>query len=278
MNTRFLSLFVFLVLFLTACQPIVKEDIEDSQSNRTSDDTATDEPEWEFSWDTLEARTLELRNRTLERRDPQDLYQLKYRLLSPPNKNGGVSESVRAYWYAYVSFNLVLVEERLGESDQVKRLLVETIQTLDGIENKSVEVQALLAILYRLRIKHEPENTFELVLSMQDHLDAAIDLDSENLRTKIAQTMLAVRPIPGFGISQDVEVTIHQALDVSPPNDSLTIAPTWGRSMIFQLWLEWLASRNENTEFLEVLNRATREYRDDVYLQRVTDELLELIE
>lgn len=278
MNTRFLSLFVFLVLFLTACQPIVKEDIEDSQSNRTSDDAATDEPEWEFSWDTLEAHTLELRNRTLERRDPQDLYQLKYRLLSPPNKNGGVSESVRAYWYAYVSFNLVLVEERLGESDQVKRLLVETIQTLDSIERKSVEVQALLAILYRLRIKHEPENTFELVLSMQDHLDAAIDLDSENLRTKVAQTMLAVRPIPGFGINEDVEATILQALDDSTPNDSLTIEPTWGRSMIFQLWLEWLASRNENTEFFEVVNRATREHRDDVYLQHVTDELLELLE
>jgi len=277
-NTRFLSLLVFLVLFLTACQPIVKDDIEDSQTHQSSQETLIDEPEWEFSWETLEARTFALRNRTLQRQDPQDLYQLKYQLLSPPNKNGVVPESVRTYWYAYVSFNLILVEERFGESDQVKRLLIETIQTLDSIENKSVEVQALLAILYRLRVKHEPDNTFELVLSMQDHLDAAIKLDSENLRTKVAQTMLAVRPIPGFGINQDVEATIRQALDVSPTNDSLTISPTWGRSMIFQLWLEWLASDNENTEFVEVLNRASREFPKDIYLRQATDELLELLE
>ncbi|MXX94131.1 MAG: hypothetical protein F4039_09175 [Gammaproteobacteria bacterium] len=278
MNKRFLSLLVFLVFFLTACQPNVKNDIKDTQPHQSSEDTSTDEPEWEFSWDTLEARTFALRNRTLQRQDPQDLYQLKYQLLSPPNKNGVVPESVRTYWYAYVSFNLILVEESFGESDQVKRLLIETIQTLDSIENKSVEVRALLAILYRLRVKHEPDNTFELVLSMQNHLDAAIELDPENLRTKVAQTMLAVRPIPGFGIDEDVEATIHQALEVSPTNASLTHSPTWGRSMVFQLWLEWLALRDENSEFMKVLNRATLEFPEDVYLQQATDELLDLLE
>ena len=275
MNARLLLLSTLLVLFISACQPINDEEVESTSTPPKEPIVDSEEPEWVFSWETVEARTIELRNHATTQRDPNDLYQLKYQLLSPPNRNGSVSEDLRIYWYAFASLNLILVEERLGALDQVKRLLDETIQVLEDLDPKSVEVHALLAILYRLNIEHETERTFELVLSMQDHLDSAIELDPDNLRTLVAQTLVAVRPIPGFGISADVDETVQKALSASTVNDSLPNSPTWGIPLIYLFWIEWLSTQDQYDKLMREFNRAKQEFPDDAFLRESLNKMIE---
>lgn len=225
--------------------------------------------EWLFSLDELEERIIFLTNQALQAADPQGLYQLKHRLMGFRSGDSIASMWARDYWHAFLNFNLMRVELYLHENSQVKLLLNEAIDTLVQSTSNSVEKEALLAILYHFQIGQDPANTFAHFTKMQDHLDAAVATDELNLRTQLAQVIIATNPIEGFRIDIDVEETVDQVMaqSMESPQSNDVAATTWGKSLVYQYWIDWLDNKGQREVAKNLIQQAIEEFPDDFFLQ-----------
>ncbi len=233
--------------------------------------TSSDEPSqnttWEFSWDGLEARIIELTDEAMVSGSPAQLYQLKSKLDSQ-STTGDAEATTRNYWYAILNLNLIQVENTLDESRQASRLIDEAIEMLNDADYDAIEIHALLAILYRAKINHDEANTFELVMEMEDNLDAAIELDPMNRRVLLAQLLIGSDPAPGFNSVENLAPIIEDALAsglIHEQGNAFT--PTWGMPLIYGFSVGLLMEQGEMDRAAQITKDAIEQYPNDSYLQ-----------
>ena len=236
-------------VFVVACTPI---------------DTSNDAPI--SSVDPLqyvEQSILEVTDQSFEDRDTSVAYVLKRQMLEwevAPDE-----ENALAYWIAFLNFNIARLEEHLGDSEQSLLLVDQALGRLSSFDESHVEAQALKAILVKSKIPLAPDDTFELLMDMQDVLDNAINLNSANLRVQLAVAMDAVIQVPGFGGESDADEVLETALAMDEEQSANTGSifshpPTWGRAEVLALKVIHLRNSNRSNDATETLELALGEY------------------
>lgn len=243
------------MLLLSGCQSSKLETTEDSDG------------EWAFSWDNLERRIIKLTDEAMLSENPSKLYRLKSRVIGIHTGEHTQQAAKRAYWTAVLNTNLIFVEQEHGQSDQVLRLLDESIELLEQTNYDTAETNALLAMLYRTKIDHDRTQTFELFSKMQDALDVAINADSTNLRVLLAQIFIGVAPVRGFSIDVDIQACIDVALTSTYDAQGDALSPSWGLPQIYTLAIGYLMEAEKLVEASDLVAEAIEKFPDDSVLR-----------
>ena len=228
-----------------------------------------------YPFQDLEQEILDVADRSYEEGDTSALYALERRIMGwdiVPQE-----ENARAYWLAFLNFNLARIEEHSGDSEQSLLRIDRALEQINSLDESNVETQALKAILVKSKIPLAPDDTFELLMDMQDVLNTALNLDERNLRAQLAAAMDAVIEVPGFGGGIDANDILEAALAMDPyQTDNVGTVfdhpPTWGRAEVLALKVIHLRDSGRPNEARESLESALEEFPNHFVLKMLDTE------
>ncbi len=225
----------------------------------------------------VEQQILDVTDQSYEHGNASVAYALKRQMLEWDI--GPHQEDAHAYWIAFLNFNVARLEEHFGDSEQGLLLIDQALGRLNSFDESHVEAQALKAILVKSKIPLVPDETFELLMDMQDVLDNAINLDSENLRVQLGAVMDAVIEVPGFGGGIDADEVLETALAMDPHRSDnvgsiFDHPPTWGRAEVLALKVVHLRNSGNKDGATETIESALEEFPNHFMLRMLETEEL----
>ncbi len=226
----------------------------------------------------VEQQILDVTDESYENGNTSVAYALKRQMLEwdiAPHE-----ENAHAYWIAFLNFNLARLEEHFGDSEQSLLLIDQALGRLNSFDESHVEAQALKAILVKSKIPLVPDETFELLMDMQDVLDNAMNLDSENFRVQLGAVMDAVIEVPGFGGEIDADAVLESALSMNPHHSEnigsiFDHPPTWGRAEVLALKAVHLRNSGNKDGAAETIESALEEFPNHFMLRILETEELQ---
>ena len=255
------SVLALVVGFVSACTPI---------------DSSIDGPISSVDpFQYVEQQILDVSDQSYENSNTSVAYELKRQMLEweiAPHE-----ENALAYWIAFLNFNLARLEVHFGDAEQSLLLIDQALGRLNSFDESHVEAQALKAILVKSKIPLAPDDTFELLMDMQDVLVNALNLDEQNLRVQLAAAMDAVIVVPGFGGGTDADEILETALSMDPlQTDNLGAVfdhpPTWGRAEVLALKAIHLRNSGQKDGAVETIESALEEFPNHFLLRMLAAE------
>lgn len=205
-------------------------------------------------------------------KDPGELITYINELKEARKTNG---EPYLVYWYCFANYWLSQYYIRTEPANQkeAEEALTIAIKNMDMKEKKNSEDYTLLAILLSYSIKFSPGKAVVISSKANQYLEKALKMDDKNPRTYIAIGRSDYYKPVEYGGGKIVESTLLKALSLKDKNNQHPYAPSWGRSMAYELIVAFYKREGRKDDALVYARKGLKEFPGNKSLQEQTKEL-----
>lgn len=202
----------------------------------------------------------------------ENLQVIKYKLIEMANAN---PMPVIIYWLVYSMQHLAILYGINKESDKEGKEITESVNLLEGIEEKNSEDYALLALMGGYSAKYTSVfRIAKLIDKCKGYANTALELDSNNLRAHLALGIFDFNTLETFGGGKVLEENLNYAISLDCKSSCYSpYGPKWGKNMAYCYLIRYYLRKENNAQANFYFDEAISLFPTDRILMELKKEL-----
>ena len=214
---------------------------------------------------------------TFVKKSPEPLTQF---LKKWDAKRDKIAEREFIYWQSYANYYLSIYWYKTGVTDFIddaEDLIIETVDRMNQLENKTVEDYALLAKIEPFRFAFDGIQGMKaayLGYRINENLQQGLALDSNNLRLNLVLAQYDFSTPEVFGGGKKCERHFIKALELFNQKTDNPLMPTWGKSEAYVGLIKYYLKNNQKEKAVSYYQKAIKEFPKNYELINLAEKLI----